>query len=190
MCNPGRIAAILIGASVAIGIAIACYAVVAILGGSWWTSGGDYGWMIAAGIALGVAIAIVGAALAEAMKCNSGPCKTFGDRLIASLTGLTATLTALLVAGILAAFPSIIPGAGTAIGIAFGVSAIAAGVLVLYITLSLVPTLATCVTGAVPTVVAALMVVGLFLGVALIWVGTGAIGGFGLGFPFPPNPGG
>lgn len=189
MCNPGRIAAILIGASVAIAIAIACYAVVAIAGGSWWTSGGNAGWMIAAGISLGVAIAIVGAALAEAMKCNTPPCKTFGDRLIASLTGLTATLTALLAAGILAAFPSIIPGAGTAIGIAFGVSAIAAGVLLLYISMSLIPALATCL-GAASTAVTALMVVGMFVGVALIWVGAGALAGFGLGFPFPPNPSG
>jgi hypothetical protein len=189
MCNPGRIASILIGACIAIGAAIVFYAIVSIAGGSWWTSGGNYGWMIAAGVALGVAIAIIGPALAEAWKCTSPPCKTFGDRLVAALTGLMGTLTALLVAGILAAFPSIIPGAGTAIGIAFGASAIAAGALLLYISMSLIPALSTCL-GAASTAVTVLMVVGMFVGAMLIWVGAGALAGFGLGFPFPPNPSG
>jgi hypothetical protein len=189
MCNPGRIAGILIGATVAIAAAIVFYAIVAIAGGSWWTSGGNYGWMLAAGISLGVAIAVVGAATAEAWKCTSPPCKTFGDRLVAALTGLAVTLSTLLALGILAAFPSIIPGAGTAIGIAFGASAIAAGALVLYISLSLVPALDGCL-GTAATAVGVLSLTGLIVGAALILVGAGAAAGVAFGFPFPPNPAG
>ena len=189
MCNPGRIATILIGAMVAIAAAIVFYAIVAVAGGSWWTSGGNSAWMLAAGISLGIAIAVVGAATAEAWKCTSQPCKTFGDRLVAALTGLTVTLTALLALGILAAFPSMFPGAGTAIGIAFGASAIAAGALVIYISASLVPALDSCLRTAA-TAVGALALIGLIVGGALILVGAGAAGGVALGFPFPPNPAG
>ena len=154
MCNPNTIAGILIAACVAIAAAIVLYAIVAIAGGAWWTSGGNPGAMIAAGVLLGVAIAIVGAALAEAFKCTAPPCKTFGDRLVGALTGLIVTLAALLAAGILAAFPSIIPGAGTAIGIAFGASAIAAGAVLIYISASVVPALDRCL-GTLSTLVMA-----------------------------------
>lgn len=188
MCNPGRIASILIGATVAIAAAIVFYAIVAIAGGSWWTSGGNYGWMLAAGISLGIAIVVVGAATAEAAKCTSQPCKTFGDRLFAALTGLTVTLMTLLALGILAAFPSVIPGAGTAIGIAFGASAIVAGALVLYISVSLVPALDRCLRTAAAAV-GILALTGLIVGAALILVGAGAAAGIGLGFPFPPPAG-
>ena len=187
MCNPGKIAAFLIGATIAIAAAVVFYAIVAIQGGSWWTSGGNYGWMIAAGVALGVAIALISLALTEAVKCNRPPCKTQGDALIAGLTALIATLTALVVAGILAAFPSIIPGAGTAIGIAFGVIAVAAGVALIVVTGVLLPALDTCL-GTASTAVQVARVLGFFVGIMLVYVGTSALGLPGLPFPFPPNP--
>ena len=186
MCNPDKIATILIGATVAIALALVFYLAVAVGGSSWWTSGGNAALMILAGVSVGVAIAVVGAALAEALKCQRAPCKTFGDRLVAALGTLLTSLTVLLAAGILAAFPSIIPGAGTAIGIAFSASAVVAGAALIYISVSVLPTLTACL-GAASTAVVVQSVLGFFVGLVLAGLGASTFIGT-TPFPFPPNP--
>ena len=185
MCNPDRIAAILIGASVAILIAVGCYLAVLALGSNWYTSGSNPWLMIAAGVSIGIAIGVVGAALSEATKCQRPPCKTFGDRLVAALGTMITTLTIMLAAGIVLAFPSAFPWAGSAIGAVMAAMAVAAGIALMYISLSVVPTLMGCLGGA-STAVTVLIVVGGFAGFLLAGLGLVTLTGrAALPFPLP-----
>src|SRR5262245_46048291 len=188
MCNPDRIASILIGAIAAIAIAIACYFAVIGGGSNWYTSGGNPFWMIAAGVALGVAIGVVGAAANQAATCRVPPCKTFGDRLFYALTGLATSLTLLLAAGVAAAFPSAFPWLGSSIGTILSVLAIAAGATLAYICGSVLPTLVSCLGAPVTTVQNVASGAGVIVGILLVVIGAATLFGV-IPFPFPPPVG-
>ncbi|HEV7305713.1 hypothetical protein [Ensifer sp.] len=148
MCNPTKIAAFLISASVLLLIAVVLAGIATALAGSWWTSAANMPIMLAIAVLSASAMGSVNAAAAEAAQCTVAPCKEAGDKLFAVLIGLAAALAALTAAAVAAAFIAVIPYAGIAVAIAIGVSATAAGITLAVASSALLPQLDDCRTRA------------------------------------------
>jgi hypothetical protein len=144
VCNPGKIASLLIPASVLLVLAIFLFTSVIAASSSWWTSASGVVLMLSAAAALTACYVLVNLAANEAAKCTSEPCKTFGDRLFVALIALSVTIAVLAVAAVVAAFPAGFPWAGGAIGAFFAAAATAAAITLFYISASVLPTLDTC----------------------------------------------
>lgn len=146
MCNPSKIAALLISASVLILLAVILAGTATALASSWWTSSANMPIMIAIAVLSGTAMGSVNAAAAEAAQCTVAPCKEAGDKLFATLIGLAAALGALTAAAVAGAFIATIPYAGVAVAVAIGVSATVAGITLAVASSVLLPQLDDCRT--------------------------------------------
>ncbi|MFD0740133.1 hypothetical protein ACFQZQ_12690 [Lysobacter koreensis] len=175
MCNPSKIAALLISASVFLLLAVVLAATATALAGSWWTSSANMPIMIVIAVLSGTAMGSVNAAAAEAAQCTVAPCKEAGDKLFAALIGLVAALGALTAAAVAGALIATIPYAGIAVAVAIGVSAAAAGITLVVVSSVLLPQLDDCrarsAAGTPSGLVAFQKTLGIFAGVALALTG-------------------
>jgi hypothetical protein len=144
VCNPSKIAALLVSASIELLLAVVLAGTATALAGSWWTSSAVMPIMIIIAALSAAAMGSVNAAAAEAAQCTVAPCKEAGDKLFATLVGLATALGALTAASVAAAFIGTIPYAGMAVAIAIGVSAAAAGITLAVASSVLLPQLDDC----------------------------------------------
>ena len=75
MCNPSKIAGLLISASVLLLMAVVFATIATALSNSWWTSAANMPIMIAIAALSGTAMGSVNAAAAEAAQCTVAPAK-------------------------------------------------------------------------------------------------------------------